>query len=115
MGSKRDFGTYVEEFARVLKPDGHLILQIPKPTCFIFKGSVPERPGYRLLKSDPVGIRNGEVLRVFEDEREIQEAFGAHFTSFVTGSLEDDCFGEDMHAFLVVCVKKISCDYHHVQ
>jgi len=106
MGEQEDFGQYVKEFARVLKPSGYLILLIPKPTHFIFKGSMTVRPGYQLIRNDPVGIRNGEILRIFENEREIQEVFGQNFDHFIMGSQEDDCFGEEFHVFLVVCQKK---------
>ena len=106
MGEQEDFGQYVKEFARVLKPDGHLVLLIPKCTEFIFKGSETVRPGYQLIKNDPVGVRNGEIHRMFKDEREIREAFGEHFDRFIVGSQEDDCFGEAFHVFLVVCQRK---------
>jgi SAM-dependent methyltransferase len=106
MGQQQDFGSHVREFARVLRPDGHLILLIPKPTHFIFKGSEKVCPGYQLLRNDRVGIRNGQIFRMFEDEREIQTAFGESFDRFIMGSLENDCFGEELHAFLVVCQKR---------
>ncbi len=106
MGEQEDFGQYVKEFARVLKPDGYLVLLIPKSNHFIYKGSEAIRPGYQLIQNDPVGIRNGEILRMFEDEREIKEAFGEFFDRFIMGSQDDDCFGEEFHVFLVVCQRK---------
>ena len=106
MGEKEDFGEYVKEFARVLKPGGHLVLLIPKPTHFIFKGSVTVCPGYQLIQNDPVGIRNSEIFRMFEDEKEIKKEFAEYFHNFIMGSQEDDCFGEDFHVFLVVCQRK---------
>ncbi len=109
MGEQEDFGQYVKEFARVLKLGGYLVLRTPKPTHFIFKGSETVRPGYQLIQNDPVGIRNGEILRMFEDEREIQRAFGEYFDRFIMGSQDDDCFGEAFHAFLLVCQKKACC------
>ena len=105
MGEQGDFGQYVNEFARVLKSGGYCILLIPKPSHFIFRNSISLRPGYRLIERDTVGIRNGEIMRVFSDVREIEESFGDYFDQFVFGSQEDDCFGEDMHAFLVVCMR----------
>lgn len=106
MGQKEDFNEYVKEFARVLKKDGYLILSIPKKTCFIYHGSEELRKGYRLIKSDPFNVRNGEVLRVFENEEEIQETFSSYFSNFTFGSIHDDCFGYDYHWHLVVCKRK---------
>lgn len=48
MGEVDDFGQYVKEFAIVLKPGGHLVLLIPKPSHYIFKDSEPLRPGYQI-------------------------------------------------------------------
>ncbi|MGE5473221.1 MAG: class I SAM-dependent methyltransferase [Ignavibacteriales bacterium] len=106
MGDKEDFSEYVKEYARVLKKDGYLVLSIPKKTCFIFKGSDVKRPGYNIIREDPLNIRNGEILRIFEDENEIEEAFGSHFKNFIFGDTHDNCFGYNYHWHLVVCQKK---------
>lgn len=106
MGEQEDFGAYVNEFARVLKPNGHLVVCVPKPNHFIFDGSKSVRPGYRQVQNDPVGIRNGEVLRQFEDEEGVRKELANHFDRFVFGSQDDDCFGEEYHVFLFVCQKK---------
>lgn len=106
MGDKRDFQDYVKEFARVTRKDGYLILSIPKKTCFIFRGSDPVKAGYQIIRNDPWGVRNGEVLRMFDDELEIEQAFGKYFKDFVHGSVEDDCFGYAYHWFLVVCRRR---------
>lgn len=108
MGEQQHFRRYVEEFARVLKPDGYLILHIPKPGHFIFRGSETVSPGYQAIRNDPAGIRDGAVLRMFEDEEEIRKEFGDYFDRFILGSQDDDCFGEEFHAFLVVCQRKRS-------
>lgn len=106
MGQRRDFENYVKEFARVTKPDGYLILSIPKKSCFIYHQSECLKPGYQIIKNDPFNLRNGEVLRMFNNEAEIQEAFSVYFTDFVFGSIEDDCFGFDYHWHLIICRKK---------
>jgi SAM-dependent methyltransferase len=106
MGNGRDFGKHVKEFARVLKKDGVLVLSIPKSTAFIYKGSELLAPGYQTIKNDPFGVRNGEILRMFSNESEIEKEFGAYFKDFVHGSIEDDCFGLEYHWFLTICKKK---------
>jgi ubiquinone/menaquinone biosynthesis C-methylase UbiE len=106
MGDSIDFNDYVKEFARVLKRDGYLILSIPMKSCFIFKNSEEIRKGYRIIKNDPFNVRNGEVFRAFEDEKDIQESFAEYFHHFVFGSVYDDCFGYEYHWYLAVCRRK---------
>jgi SAM-dependent methyltransferase len=106
MGTNADFSAYVTEFARVLKPGGRLIISIPKKSCFIYHDSETSSPGYQIIRNDPFNLRNGEVLRMFDGERDIQKTFSTHFENFVFGSIEDDCFGFDYHWHLVVCTRK---------
>lgn len=106
MGNIENFEQYVNEFARVIKKDGYLVMSIPKKTCFIYEGSEEKKKGYQIIRKDPFNTRIGEVLRMFENEEEIQEAFSSHFKNFVFGSIHDDCFGYNYHWHLVVCQKK---------
>jgi SAM-dependent methyltransferase len=106
MGENRDFNTHVKEFSRILKKDGYLILSIPKKTCFIYHGSEKLKDGYQIIRNDPFNIRNGEVLRMFEDEKEIENTFSKYFKNFIFASIHDDCFGFDYHWHLVVCQKE---------
>ncbi len=106
MGDRRDFSKYVSEFGRVLKKDGALILSIPKKSCFIFNGSEECARGYRTIRNDPYGIRNGEVLRCFDGEAEIEEEFSPFFKDFVFASIHDDCFGYEYHWHISVCRRK---------
>ena len=43
---------------------------------------------------------------MFENEKEIENAFVSEFENFVFGSIEDDCFGFDYHWHLVVCTRR---------
>ncbi|HIH22908.1 TPA: class I SAM-dependent methyltransferase [Candidatus Micrarchaeota archaeon] len=107
MGALRDFSKHVAEYARVLKPEGYLVMSIPKKTSFIFNGSDPApEPGYRIIRNDPYKIRNGESLRVFEDEKEIENAFSSHFKDFVHADVHDDCFGREYHWHLTIGKRK---------
>lgn len=105
MGKHKDFGKFVKEYARVLKKDGYLILSIPKKTSFIYKGSVKRGREYRIIKQDPFNIRNGEILRVFQDKYDIEKTFSSYFYRFVFASIHDDCFGYNYHWHIVVCQK----------
>lgn len=106
MGEMRDFGKYVKEFARVLKKGGYFVVSIPKKTCFIYHDSEKLKDGYQIIRNDPFNVRNGEVLRMFEDEDEIRKEFSVLFDDFIFGSIHDDCFGYDYHWHLFVCQKK---------
>jgi ubiquinone/menaquinone biosynthesis C-methylase UbiE len=106
MGENLDFNKHVEEFSRVLKKGGYLVLSIPKKTCFVFRNCEKQKEGYAVIRDDYFGVRNGEVLRIFEDEKEIETIFSSRFTNFTHGSIHDDCFGLDYHWHLVVCQKR---------
>lgn len=105
MGENTDFNIYVKEYARILKKEGYLILSIPQKTCFIFKDSEHLKNGYKIIRNDPFKIRNGEVLRQFDDEKEIEQTFSPFFKNFIFASINDDCFGYNYHWYLVVCQK----------
>ena len=105
MGQERDFGVYVREFSRVLRPNGSFVAAVIKPS-HVAKYSVPVRPGYCVLQDEPVGIRNGELFRVFENEEDIKKEFGPYFDRFVVGSQHDDIFGSPFHVWVIVCQKK---------
>ncbi len=106
MGEQSDFSKYVEEFARVIKKEGYLILSIPKKTCFIYHGSEKLKDGYQIIRNDPFNVRNGEVLRMFENKDEIKKDFSGYFKNFIFGSVYDDCFGLDYHWHLIVCQRQ---------
>jgi ubiquinone/menaquinone biosynthesis C-methylase UbiE len=106
MGNMTDFCAYVKEYARVLQKKGYLVLSIPQKTCFIYQDAQMIRPGYCVIKNDPFKIRNGEVMRIFQNENEIKEAFAPYFEDFIFATVYDDCFGYAYHFHLVVCRKK---------
>ena len=106
MGDHYDFDKHVEEYARILKKEGYLVLSIPKKTAFIFKDSEKLKKGYVIIRDDPFKIRNGEVERIFEDEKEIEATFQPYFKNFIFSSVVDDCFGWNYHFHIVVCQKK---------
>ncbi len=106
MDDKLEFEKIVKEFARVLKKNGYLVLSIPKKTCFIYKKSNEVKKGYKMIMDDPFKVRNGQILRCFENENEIINSFSKYFKNFIFGSIEDDCFGLSYHWHLVICQKK---------
>lgn len=105
MGSNRDFDKHLSELSRVTKDSGKLILSIPKKSCFIYKDSKKLQNGYAEITNDPFNLRNGEVLKYFNDENDIKNTFSKYFKNFTFGSIEDDCFGFNYHWHLCICEK----------
>ncbi|HJP17158.1 MAG TPA: class I SAM-dependent methyltransferase [Nitrospinota bacterium] len=105
MQESTNFGQHIKEFNRVLKKGRHLILSIPKKTCFIYHGSEELKKGYQIIRNDPFNARNGAIMRMFENKQEIEDVFSKYFSDFAFASVQDDCFGYDYHWHLVVCKK----------
>ena len=101
-----DFQDHVREFARVLKKGGRLLISVPKSTCFIYKDSVEQRPGYRIIRNDPFKVRNGAVLRMFSSAGELEDSLGQYFHDFSFADIHDDCFGFEYHWYIAVCRRK---------
>lgn len=94
MGPHGKFEDHVAEMARVLKPSGWIICSVPKSSCFIFDGiSVIPDDGYVTITNDYFGLRNGERMRCFTDEDELENDFAEHFTNFCHASIDIDMFG----------------------
>jgi len=106
LGDQESFDPVVDEFARLLKPGGTLVLSIPKSSCFIYQGSDEDKPGYRIIRNDPFKVRDGAILRMFSGEEDIQQTFSSAFENFNFGSTEGDCFGLAYDWHLVVCQRK---------
>jgi SAM-dependent methyltransferase len=97
-----DFAVHARELCRVLRPGGWLVLSVPKPSAFIFAGSEPAAaPGCRVVRQDPFGVRNGEIMRVFQDATELAAAFESYCNGFCHADIHDDCFGYAYHWFLL--------------
>ena len=106
MGTQRDFGRNVKEFARVLKAGGRLIMSVPKMSHEIFNGARTIDDEFAMIQIDRLGIRVGEVFRRFKDAADIEKTFSGYFKDFSFGSVEDDYFGVAGHWHLVVCTKR---------
>ncbi len=101
-----NFQKHVYEMSRVLKKNGTIIISIPKKTSFIFKDSKKIKKGYRIIKNDYFGVRNGQVMRCFESKNEIEKSFKNKFKKFVHSSIDIDWFGLDYHWHIFIAIKK---------
>lgn len=89
-----DFQKHVDEMARVLKPGAWIVCSIPKKSSFIFRDSVEHSvPGYRVIKDDYFGSRNGEVMRCMDSREDLEGSFLTRFDEFCHADLDMDWFG----------------------
>ncbi|GLX77644.1 hypothetical protein tinsulaeT_09840 [Thalassotalea insulae] len=101
------FPQHVNELARVIKKGGWIICSIPKATSFIFdKSQDSEISGYKVIKNDFFNQRNGEIMRCFSSQQEIQEEFSSHFENFCFADIHMDWFGLNYHWHVFVAQKK---------
>jgi ubiquinone/menaquinone biosynthesis C-methylase UbiE len=105
--SNLPFEQHVNEMARVIKPGGWIVCSIPKKTSFIFDKSVPaEKTGYRIIKDDYFGSRNGEVMRCMESRDDMVASFASRFENFCHADLDMNWFGLAYH-WHIFCAQKI--------
>ncbi len=99
-----DFGKHVTELARVLKPGGVLISSIPMSDSFIYENAVRITNEYCKIDSDPFGgVRNGEIMRRFASEEEIEVTYQKEFKNFVFATSRNDHFGITNNWHIFVC------------
>ena len=103
---KKDFKISVKELSRVLKRRGKIIVSIPKKTAFIYKKAKTIKKGYVQIKKDFFNMRNGEVMRKFENEKEIKKEFSKYFKNFNFSSVKIDWFGLNYHFHIFIAEKK---------
>ena len=73
---------HVNEYARIMKPGGYLVCQVPAPDHFVLDGA-EELGGdlIRLNSRSRWGILNGMIFYRFRSFAHIAEIFGARFLS----------------------------------
>lgn len=101
-----DFSNHIDEMSRVLKKDAWIIASVPKKSSFIFKDSLPsELDGFRVISHDPFNVRNGEILKCFNDKQQLELEFGSKFHSFSHADIDMKWFGLDYHWHVFVAKK----------
>jgi SAM-dependent methyltransferase len=106
VNSGTTFSDNLKEIQRTLKKDGVFICSVPSKGNFILKNSHDLGNGHAEIKHDPYTIRNGYTFKYFSSESEIIEDFSPYFYDFSIGFLNDNYFGIELKAYIIVCRKK---------
>lgn len=100
------FDENLAELVRCIKVGGYVIMTLPHPEGFMFKDSKPLKDGHYEVISDPYGLRNGDIFKVFHNEKEIYSCFENDFTDICIGMCSENYYGEHIKLWLVVMKKK---------
>jgi SAM-dependent methyltransferase len=97
------FADNIREIARVTRIGGSFVFSAPIGTSYILHGAKDLGDGHMEIANDPYGLRNGYVLKKFDDEAEIETALSPAFGGFEIGSSRNDFWGIEEHVWTVVC------------
>lgn len=97
------FADNVAEIARVTRPNGLFVFSAPMGTSYIMSGATDLGGGHMQIANDPYGVRNGYVLKKFDDVPEIEAALAGSFHGVRAGSCRNDFWGIEEHVWTVVC------------
>lgn len=104
-GGRETFEAYAAEFARATAPAGFLVLSVPMRDHFVFTDAAEVGRGLVRIIRDPYGVRDGEVMRVFDGPADIKTAFPG-FHDFRFASIRDDFFGQPNRWWLAVARRR---------
>ncbi len=101
-----DRGTRFEdnlgEIARVLMPNGRFVFSAPIGTSYIMRDARDLGDGHMEVTNDPYGVRNGAVLKKFDDEADLARSLAPFFNELSIGSCRNDFWGIEEHVWIVV-------------
>jgi hypothetical protein len=55
------------------------------------------------ITNDPYRVRNGHVLKKFDDEQDVQDSLTPWFSDFAIGACRNDFWGIEEHVWIGVC------------
>ena len=96
----------LNEYARVLKPEGFLVASVANRASYIFEDAEQLPDGSMRITKDPYDNRKEYRLQAFANTDEIQAYFSPLFKNFSFGSAENDYYGIAERVFWVVCQKR---------
>ena len=97
------FESNLAEMRRVLPKHGLLVASLPMSGSHILASAVPLGDGHFRVTSDRYGLRNGIVLRSFEDEGEVTNALSPYFSDLQIGFTDDEYWGTRQRLWIVCC------------
>jgi SAM-dependent methyltransferase len=101
------FADNVWEIARVMRNRGLFVFSAPMGASYIMRGAHDLGEGHMRIANDPYGLRNGYVLKKFDNEAEIEAALSPAFAGFEIGSCRNDFWGIEENVWTVVCRKAV--------
>jgi len=106
-GEGGDIATHIREYARILRPGGHLVCSVPAPGCFSLQGAEDLGNGLiRLKTGSQWAMLTGSIYYRFQDFDDIERIFGECFEDFQRCTIRDDCFGLALEYFVFVCKRR---------
>jgi SAM-dependent methyltransferase len=96
------FEDNLREIARVLRPNGRFVFSAPIGTSYIMRGARDLGDGHMEITNDPYGVRNGAVLKKFDDEADLTRSLSPFFDELSIGSCRNDFWGIEEHVWVVV-------------
>lgn len=110
------FFSHLFDLVRVTAPGGHIILSVPMPSSFIFKGANFLTPpttevagiSHRKISQDPYNVRIGEVLAHFNDVAAVRFVLEKLLGLKVTVSSETGHWFGLQYDWWVVVAEKVS-------
>lgn len=103
--NERDIKKAIEEYARVLKPGGRLIVQTSGPKNYIKEGGkyIDHHLFQIGLSTD---FRCGKVFFYFYSEEDLNNYFSKAFENIFTGSIEVSFFTRFFHHLMLSAIRK---------
>lgn len=84
---------HVTELMRVVKSGGYFIASVPSPSSFIYDSCKSLEDGYVEIKNDYFNVRNGQVMKQFEDKSDFTRYFEQFCSEVSCAEIKMDWFG----------------------
>ena len=101
-----DFNNNMNEYSRVLEPNGWLVASLAKDDSYIFNGAIKQTDGTYIIKKDPYKNRNEYRLHAFSTEQNVLDVMSQWYKNISIGVSHCNFFGIDERVYWVTCQKK---------